>query len=339
MKGCLQHDISLSQVASLSILAFFGILAVRPLAAAPVNSLFNPNRYTSVMAGELKPLTSLSFNTSNLTWSVDGVLQGTSGIVDTTQTGSPGEVEAAVFTFDAIRLSGLGANVSITGHRAVVLVSKTSILVRNTTLSVNAENGVLVGSGQTLDGGAGGPGAEGGIVSNSYNSTSATIRGKGGVGSSGGTPTDGVGYGGGKLGGSDSAGNGGGYGGLGGEGRYSTPPYLGPIYGEDTIIRLYGGSGGSGGRIATGDETGSGGGGGGAIELSALTTLTLDCVTIRANGGSGGGSNSARRGGGGGSGGGIILGCNSIVLTNSSTVIAKGGDGGRAANGTQYGGS
>jgi hypothetical protein len=252
-----------------------------------------------------------------------------------------GNVELAVFTFDEVTFgSGLTA-IQVNGSRGLVLASTGNFTFSGATVNVNGQDGSLVALGQTLPGGAGGPGAEGGVSNTSYDSTAAVSRGTGGDGSSDGTGTAGVGYGGGAYGsGTDFPGNGGGYGGTGGDGRYGgAAPYLGPSYGDNLLTDLYGGSGGSGGRVPVTYPTGSGGGGGGALEFIAMGTLSIEDAAIAANGGAGGGSNTSRRGGGGGSGGGIILAATEIDLVGTNAVTADGGRGGSASNGTQWGGS
>ena len=66
-------------------------------------------------------------------------------------------VEASVFAFDSVSLDGLGTNVTVTGHRALVVASQSTALVKNTTIDVSGKQGDPVGSG-TINGGAGGPG-------------------------------------------------------------------------------------------------------------------------------------------------------------------------------------
>ena len=300
--------------------------------AAPTNSVFNPGDYTSL--GALSPTTDLTFNTTTLAWTVDSVVQGSSGVTATSQGGG---VEAAVFAFDSVSLDGLGTNVTVTGHRALVVASQSTALIKNTTIDISGKQGDPVGGG-TINGGAGGPGAEGGsAIGGTYDSVAATIRGDGGYGQSGGALSGpGVGYGGGYLTIKQNA-NGGGYGGHGGEGRYA-PSTGGATYGDDLLTELYGGSGGSGSAYNSG-TVGGGGGGGGAFELVAMDTLTLEGDSILANGGNASSpTTNVTKAGGGGSGGGIILAAPDILLVGANTVSANGGRGGKAGNGTQGGG-
>ena len=230
-----------------------------------------------------------------------------------TTVGSNGIPYIAVFTFDDLKLDGT-ATFTVTGHRALALLSQGDALV-NVTLSLNGE----FASQLTNDivPGAGGPGGFAG------GSPAMDGEGPGGGG--------GIYYG---LPASD-AGNpaSGGAGGFGGQGQGSsyTLAYtglLGPAYGNLTQV-LQGGSGG-GGAVMDSDFTplsqGGGGGGGGALELGAARVLTIGTNGIlRANGGisefvPGSIYNEAYPGCG--SGGGIILHADRLFL--NGLVEAKG---------------
>jgi hypothetical protein len=93
---------------------------------------------------------------------------------------------------------------------------------------------------------------------------------------------------------------------LGAGGSGCTP---GPVYGNDQLLPLVGGSGGSGGASSSATSTGAGGGaGGGAIRVCSDSSITIN--QLYANGGNSG----ANYGGGAGSGGAIHLQSPTVTL-------------------------
>jgi hypothetical protein len=133
-------------------------------------------------------------------------------------------------------------------------------------------------------------------------------------------------------------GGGGGFGGAGGAGEGFPPLRPLPVsggpggltYGTNTSLLqlLQGGSGGGGGR----GGGFPGGGGGGAIELGAITSMTLNGI-IRANGGDGFVSSESvlGSGSGGGSGGGILI--HAPLVSLNGLLSAAGGLGGSEFSG------
>ncbi len=218
----------------------------------------------------------------------------------------------AVFDFNSISVAGNQQFYGGTGSLPLALLSRSNASI--------AAGGVIDVSGSstpTSSGGSpinlGGPG--GGIGGET---------GYGGNGGPGGGPGGGGGgdvlrspfnpptYGGGGGGGFGGSGGGGGFGGSGGGFGGSG----GHAYGDLTQM-LQGGSGGGGGY-------GIGGGGGGAIELGAVGSLTIS-GEIHADGSRQSGTSGY--GYGGGSGGGILLEARSVSL--SGLLTAVGGDGGQ----------
>jgi hypothetical protein len=120
---------------------------------------------------------------------------------------------------------------------------------------------------------------------------------------------------------------GGSYGSLGLCGFGGGPYNGGPLFGNDAIIPLIGGSGGTGLLRLPGStsQDGGGGAGGGAILIAATGTITID-GTLRANGGG-----SAYFAGSGGSGGAIRLVADQV--TGAGVVRAIGGFGFNSGNG------
>lgn len=152
----------------------------------------------------------------------------------------------------------------------------------------------------------------------------------GGSGSIGGDS----GPGGGKMvtiSGCDVGGGGGGFGAVGGTGgaedgttTCSVNPAGGVVYGNGSLVPLYGGSAGASGVNGT-TPKGGGGGGGGALQIAADGSCTL-LATGTVDAGGGGGPGVANGGGGGGSGGGILI--EAPVVALSGVVAANGGGGG-----------
>ena len=121
------------------------------------------------------------------------------------------------------------------------------------------------------------------------------------------------------------------YGGLGGKGYSETP--TGPIYNDDKITDLLGGSGGAmrginvfDVNLVKGQPTGLGGHGGGAIEIIAANDVVIGPYgRLRADGQDA--EQSSEGGGGGGSGGAILLAAGGTVV-NEGYISARGGKGG-----------
>jgi hypothetical protein len=129
-------------------------------------------------------------------------------------------------------------------------------------------------------------------------------------------PEPGLGPGGGLPNSTGGAGGaGGGYGTAGGAG-YGV---AGPVYGEDRILPLIGGSGG-GGYGSSVSVVYAGGGGGGAILIASSTTISVT-GSILANGGICNGN------AGGGSGGAIKLMANTVTATGTINALGGAGSG------------
>jgi len=134
------------------------------------------------------------------------------------------------------------------------------------------------------------------------------------------------------IAGCDPGAGGGGFGATGGAGGpedgggapCSVSMAGGSVYGNATLVPLYGGSAGGSGANGT-TPKGGGGGGGGAVQIAAGASFTLTASgTIDAGGG--GGPGMANGGGGGGSGGGILI--EAPVVALDGVVAANGGGGG-----------
>jgi hypothetical protein len=163
-----------------------------------------------------------------------------------------------------------------------------------------------------------------GILSTSSTSSMAQLPGPGGfAGGNGGTAaTAGQGLGGGNKGSTNDStivGGNGSFATIGGVASFQASS--GPMYGNQFLIPLIGGSGGGG------NAAGFGGGGGGAILLAASGTLTLN-GTISANGSMGGQAHTAyvsypTGAGGAGSGGAIRL--VALHFNGAGSLNAQGG--------------
>ena len=224
-----------------------------------------------------------------------GVIDDQGGVADSfgpggdvTTVGPAGVPHIAVFTFDDLSLTGT-ANITVTGHRALALLSHGDILI-DVSLDV---------SGKYPEGGPGG--FDGGIA----DSTMAL---------------DGLGPGGGGANplaffGNEHAGPAG-YGsdGIIGAGSGGT---AGLSYG-DLRGALQGGSGGGGSRQSTNNSNfASGGGGGGALEIAGLGLVDLGANAVLQADGNPGIDGSLGVGSGPGSGGGIRISGGEIVLQGS----------------------
>jgi hypothetical protein len=201
--------------------------------------------------------------------------------------------------------------------------------------SAGAGDGNLGDDGLPGEGGPGGfDGGRGGVADDSTNAGSPRIA-QAGIGPGGGRPTIS------DLWRYSCHGSGGAFGTQGDTSWNRCDGESGPIYGNDDLLPLIGGSGGSGGGGRQSTDGSGGGGGGGAILIAVSGTLTVaDGAEILADGGRGGdvghddGLDAGGRVGGGGSGGGIRL-----IATNldgTGALSARGGRLGRY-NGQNYG--
>ena len=228
-------------------------------------------------------------------WNADNTANAGKGIYDSNKW-------AVVFKYSSVTIQG-GATVTFANHasRAPVVWLVQGDVTINGTVNLNGQNGLL---GPWLA--EGGPGA--------FRSGSAFYANGAGTsaafGPGGGAAVEGY------------NGAGGSYGGVG----YNPNDYrfypANPPYGNQSLIPLIGGSGGSSYKNGYGDGSKrlSGGAGGGAMLIACANRLTLASSTaaIRANGGNGG-DNSAC----GGSGGGIRL--VAETLAGNGTIEALGG--------------
>lgn len=221
---------------------------------------------------------------------------------------------------------------------------------KNTGVTILASGDVTIDGRITVDGsggnyiigGAGGPGGFDGGVGGVVNGNGR--RGQGPGGAAGGTA---------RTNSADAGGCGGG-GGFSGAGSVGgaydgTAPggAGGPLYGNERILPLIGGSGGAGGGGTNSYVGGAGGGAGGALLVASSGTITVN-GTVSATGGGGANGESSGRiwyywgydynnyrggGGGGGAGGSIRLVAN--VIKGNGGITANAGDGGRgwATNG------
>lgn len=240
----------------------------------------------------------------------------------------------AVFTFDSIQI---GAGITVNGlrteaSRPFALLSQSSFtLASGATINVSGAAGSSYyrGPSPQADGGDAGPGGGGGgggaghsNIRPSFNRPNG-LGGKGMVngaswvaGAGGGSVVAG---GGGRR--SNGKGQGGAFGGDGGFGDLPAGTPTAAAYGNLLSI-LQGGSGGAGasGGINDGQYGSGGGGGGGALELGAITHMTI-AGNVLANGG--GSVVGAGGPAGGGAGGGILM--HSVTLALSGLVSANGG--------------
>lgn len=288
-----------------------------------VDSVFNPMKFP--------PLGGLSATNGTIYINTgDGAtVAPTLAVGSTTNTGyvvtnASGKVVLALFCYSGVVISN-GVSCVVTGNLGLVLASQGHMSI-GSTINVSGAVGYT-----TVDpaaaGGNGGPGAESGVrLTTTDSAPPGSTHGAGG----GTAVNTGTGYG--------AAGFecGGGYGGIGGRGWKSDTPIgyfssYGTSYGDGVVSNLFGGSGGGG------TSYGGGGGGGGSLELTAMGTLTIDGVALRANGGNGAGG-SGFRPGGGGSGGGVIVAARKIVLSGGWSVQANGGNGQSGNSGDRGGG-
>ncbi|RLB52413.1 MAG: hypothetical protein DRJ42_14970 [Deltaproteobacteria bacterium] len=212
--------------------------------------------------------------------------------------------DLAVWVMDSLTVGAMGT-IHFVGTRAAVVLVEGDVLVEG---RINARAEWLLdtdGAEVFVHAPAGGGGFEG---------------------------TDGEGFGGGGEGNADSSrrggGGGGSYGSPGGQGgsagRGGTPGDPGPVYGDEGLVPLYGGSAGGAGA----DEIAAGGDGGGALQISAGGTLTVTTSAIIDASGEGGYGASGNRGGGGGGGAGGSVLLEAAAISIAGTVGAPGGGGG-----------
>ena len=281
-----------------TVAAITALFTLSAASAAPLD----PNAFASIgtLGGG-----AITLDTDALTFNggAGGVLVPQGGAPLGPKSGGPPDI--AVFTFGGGSVLG---DVTITGSRAAAILFR----------GAGTVTGLIDVSGASAA-----PGA-----------TGATGALGGGSGDQGGPftagPHDGFGPGGGTAGSTSAPisgagpGSGGGFGTTGGSaGAGVTFVPAGISYG-DIVAELTGGSGGGGGGGYNGG-IGGGGAGGGALEIGALTDLSLTGATLRSDGGDG---SHLQVGGGGGSGGGILLHGFNVVIDAASVITANGGDGG-----------
>ena len=190
--------------------------------------------------------------------------------------------------------------------------------------SAGAGDGNLGDDGLPGEGGPGGfDGGRGGMADDSTEAGSPRIA-QAGIGPGGGFPNDS------NLSNDNCYGNGGSFGTSGSVTYSYCGPETGPIYGNEDLLPLIGGSGGSGGGGRQSSGGSGGGGGGGALLIAVSGTLTIaDGGEVLANGGRSGdvghddNLDAGGRVGGGGSGGGVRL-----IATNldgTGSISAAGG--------------
>ncbi len=219
---------------------------------------------------------------------------------------STGAPQIAKFDFSRISI-GAGVSVNVTGFNGLALLSRGSATI-DSAISVNGGHG-------------------------SYQTPGLGVAG----GFNGGSPSSPVGEG------PGAGGAQGGGGGFGGSGAFSytvgttpeTSTTYGGMYANDaaglyTSKALYAGSGGGAGLQTSTSGVGGGGAGGGALEIDAISRLSID-APITADGGNG--SIDVNGGGGGGSGGGIRISAAQIVLGTGGSVTANGGNSQEAGGG------
>ena len=274
-------------------LCILSTVALLPSAgfAATIGSRFDPADFASLGTLSISSGT-ITFNTTNLTVTGYG-----NGVAANTQ----GGVSVAVFTFDAVSISGT-ATINVVGNRPIAILSKGDFTLSRP-MSANGGNASDGTGGTALLGG-----------SNGGN------RAANGAGTGAGASAN------------NEGGSGAGYGAAGGKGGVNNTSGR-ASYGTADLTSFLGGSGGGGGR--QGANGGGGGAGGGVIELAASGTLAIQAGgSVTANGGSGAFDN--RAGGGGGSGGAILLSAPTVI--NNGTLQANGGNGGGATESGRDGG-
>lgn len=291
-------------LAALLGVAFAIELHANPLDPLDFTSLGTFNVTNGAYVIDTDALTISETNASSTNILFTGVIDDQDGMADSfgpggavTNVGPLGIPHIAVFTFDDLVLDGT-ATFTVTGHRALALLSRGDALV-NVTLSLDAE---YSSAGSNNVPGTGGPGG--------FDGGAPTLDGGGPGGGAGALSSSFTGVYGGA----------GGFGGAGRPGQNGTPiGNGGPAYG-DLFQFLQGGSGGGGARnTLSGTSEGVGGGGGGALELGAANVLTIGASgVLRANGGLGQGNSTPRLAlGGTGSGGGIRLQAPQLILNGA----------------------
>ena len=294
-------------------------VAAHPDYADVLGARFIPSHFTAWGELNLSSGRSIHFDTSQVTFSIDGGV-AQSGVLAQTRRAT----ETAVFCFTNITIAN-GVRVTLTGDRPIAILSHADMTI-GATFDASGGNGTNTAGGLgRLGGGSGGTGQMAGT-----GPTAGEGLGAGGV-----PPQLWAWHGGG----------GGGYGGPGGlggtEAGLPSPGGLGYNTTDELEIHLLGGSGGGGGYHwgGAGASGGCAGAGGGVIELTASGNINiLSTGRIFTNGGRGPDANWCS-GGGGGSGGMVLL-CaeGTVSLERGSQITAKGGNGGSSYSGAGGGG-
>ena len=294
-------------------------VAARPDYADVLGPRFIPSHFTAWGELNLSSGHSIHFDTSQVTFSIDGGV-AQSGVIAQTRRAA----EAAVFCFANITIAN-GVKVTLTGDRPIAILSHADMTI-GATFDASGGNGTSTAGGLgRLGSGNGGRGQM---------AETDPIAGEG-PGAGGVPPQLWAWHGGG----------GGGYGGPGGlggtESGLPSPGGFSYNTADELEIDLLGGSGGGGGYHYGGAEASGGcaGAGGGAIELTASGNIAiLSTGRIFAQGGHGPDAN-WRSGGGGGSGGMVLLYAEGTVrLDHGSQISARGGNGGSSYSGAGGGG-
>ena len=286
----------------------------KPVTAADSGSLFHPHGVARMKALDLPADGAIAFDTDRLTVSGTASGQGALGLCE------GGKVEVALFAFESLHLRA-GAKVSVTGKRAIALLSPNDIRI-DTTIDLSGQKGTLAVNQHP--GASAGPGGFDGGPPRKDN----------------GEPGQGPGAGFNQRVKGGAAGGGGGYGGAGGESSPADggrgPMRGGKPYGDAQITQLLGGSGGAGGshdRMT--NAPGGGGGGGGALAVISLKSIQLGPnARLIADGGPGADKPCS---GGGGAGGAALLAAPKVTLDPKATVSAAGGNAGKGGQGKGVG--
>ncbi len=280
---------------------------------------FIPSNFTAWGELDLSSGQSIHFDTSWVTFSIDGGV-AQSGVIAQTRRAT----ETAVFCFTNITIA-YGVKVTLTGDRPIAILSHAD-------MTIGATFGAGGGNGTSTSGGLGQLGGGNGGTGQMTEIAPTAGEGPG----AGGSPPQFFAW---------HGGGGGGYGGQGGLGGtksgLSSPG--GPSYNtaDELEIDLLGGSGGGGGYHYGGcpPDGGCAGAGGGVIGLTASGNINiLSTGRIFTNGGHG--INVNWRSAGGGGSGGMVLICaeGAVSLATRSQITAKGGNGGSSNHGGGGGG-
>jgi hypothetical protein len=220
-------------------------------------------------------------------------------------------IELGVWTFAALRVRG--GTLRIEGDASALLASRTDV-------TIEADGVIDVGArGRT-------PGP-GGFAGGTFVQAGGGCGGGGVPGGSGTSGDGGQAHGGGGGGGFGTAGGPG-----GGSSFYGEQPGDGGQACVSFPFDLVGGSGGAGADTSGFVPGPFGGGGGGALQITALTALSLAGVLTSGGGGGRTAEGNSRHGAGGGSGGMIVL--EAPRIPRLARVYTNGGGGGSASAGT-----